>query len=139
MAADPKNMGIRQALTRAHINLAENLTASGNPREALVSLRRAQPMLDDLVARDPSNVMLASDHATLAKCLGEAHAARGNGREARQAFDRAAGEYGRLKADGRLPTSNEIFLKEALRGRARCEAALASKTASKNPKSRPSQ
>ena len=91
MAADPKNMGIRQALTRAHINLAENLTASGNPREA------------------------------------------------RQAFDRAAVEYGRLKADGRLPTWNEIFLKEALGGRARCEAALASKTASKNPKSRPSQ
>jgi eukaryotic-like serine/threonine-protein kinase len=138
-AADPKNMGIRQALARAHMNLAENLTASGNPLDALVSLRRAQPMLDDVAAKDPSNAMLASEHATLARYFGEAHAANGNVREARQDFDRAVGEYERLKADGHLPASNEIFLRDAITGRARCEAALASQTASKNPKSRPSQ
>jgi hypothetical protein len=96
-------------------------------------------MLDDLVAKDPSDAMLASEHATLAKYFGAAHAARGEVREARRADDRAVTEYERLKSEGRLPASNEIFLGEAIADRARCDAALASKTASKNPKSRPSQ
>jgi tetratricopeptide (TPR) repeat protein len=137
VAADPKNMGIRQALARAHLNLAENLTASGNSGEALASLRQAQPMLDDLTAKDPSNAMLAAEHAILGKYFGHAYEARGDVREARRAFDRAASEYERLKSAGRLPAASEIFLKEAVAGRDRCDAALAAKAAPKNPKSGP--
>jgi non-specific serine/threonine protein kinase/serine/threonine-protein kinase len=136
-AADPKNMGIRQALARAHINLAENLAASGNPREALASLRRAEPMLDDLTSKDPLNAMLASEHATLAKYFGYAGELLGNFREARQAYDRAVREYERLKAGERLPGPSELFLRESIAGRARCDAALAAKAASKNPKAAP--
>ena len=137
VAADPKNMGIRQALARAHVNLAENLTTSGNPGEALASLRRAQPMIDDLAAKDPSNAMLAGEHAILAKYFGHAHEALGDVREARHAYDRAVSEYERLKSAGRLPAASEIFLREALAGRDRCDAALAEKAVPKNPKSGP--
>ena len=137
VVADPKNMGIRQALARAHVNLAENLTASGNPGEALASLRRAQPMIDDLAAKDPSNAMLAGEHAILAKYFGHAYEAVGDVREARHAYDRAVSEYERLKSAGRLPADSEIFLKEALAGRDRCDAALAAKAAPRNPKSGP--
>jgi tetratricopeptide (TPR) repeat protein len=121
------------------MNLGENFTASGNPREAIASLRRAQPILDDLVAKDPSDATLAGSHATLALYLGQADAARGNFREARHAFARAVTEYERLKAAGRLPASFDTFLKDAVDGAARCDAALSAKTDSKNPKSRPTQ
>jgi non-specific serine/threonine protein kinase/serine/threonine-protein kinase len=135
--ADPRNAGIRQALARAHMNLAENLTSSGRPADALVALRRAEPMLDELAAKDASNAMLASEHATLAKYFGQAYAALGNVREARQAYDRAIGGYERLKSAGRLPGPSEHFLKEAIEGRAQCDAALDAKTASRNPNAAP--
>ncbi|MDL2718726.1 MAG: protein kinase [Acidobacteriota bacterium] len=138
-AADPKNMGIRQALARAHMNLGQNLTTAGDSLEALVSLRRAQPMLDDLVARDPSNAMIASDHAMLASFFGAAYLANGDAREARRFFGSATGEFERLKAEGRFLGSSELLLRDAIAGRARCDAALAARPSSKTPKSRPTQ
>ena len=136
-AADPKDMGIREALARAYSNLGYNLAASGNPRDALARFRKAQPIYDDLLVKDPSNAHVASSRALLEKNVGDAQEALGDVSEAREAFDRAVTAYERLKAEGRLPGPHEAFLRQALEGRARCDAALASKGASKNPKSRP--
>jgi tetratricopeptide (TPR) repeat protein len=138
-AADPKDMGIREALARAYANLGYNLAASGSPRDALARFRKAQPIYDDLLAKDPSNAHVASSRALLEKNVGEAQAALGDVNEARAAFDRAVKAYERLKAEGRLSGPHEVFLRQGLEGRARCDAALASRTASQNPKPRPTQ
>jgi eukaryotic-like serine/threonine-protein kinase len=122
-AADPKDMGIREAVARAHLNLGENLTKAGRAPEALASFRRAQPLFDDLVSRDPSNAMLASQHAALAKFTGDALEEQGDVRDARAAYARSLLELERLKGEGRLLGSAEIFLAEAAAGRDRCDAA----------------
>jgi eukaryotic-like serine/threonine-protein kinase len=136
-AADPKDMGIREALARAYANLGYNLAASGSPRDALARFRKAQPIYDTLRARDPSNAQIASSSALLEKNIGDAQEALGNASEACRAFDRAVTTYERLKAEGHLPGPHEVFLRDGLAARARCEAAPASRGGPRNPKSLP--
>ncbi len=132
-------MGIREALARAYANLGYNLAASGSPRDALARFRRAQPVYDDLLARDPSNVQIACSRALLAKNIGDAHSALGELTEARKAFERAVTAYERLKAEGHLPTTHEVFLREGIAGRDRCDASLAARGVRRHPKSGPTQ
>ncbi len=138
-AADPKDMGIREAIARAYINLAANLSIAGRSREAVATLTRAQPIVDELVARDASNAVVASQHAGHALVRGEALEKGGDVRTARESFDRAAREYEAMNSEGRLPASARTYRDQAIAGRARCDAALASTGVLKKPKSRATQ
>ena len=133
-AADPKDMGIRGALGRAYKDLGYHLTASGSPRAALAAFQKARLIFDELVAKDPSSAFNVSNRALLSKNMGDAQAMLGDLHEARNEFDRAIVVYERLKVSGHFLPVHDRYLKEALEGRARCEAALSAKPASKNPK-----
>ncbi len=111
-AADPKDDQARFDVMAAQADLADSLTATGHPEQALDYARQAVTGLETLMAADPSNAMYLRNSALAGRKVGAAHAALAaqetldrsvrttHWSEARAAYEQARERFTALKAKG---------------------------------------
>ena len=136
-AADPKNNQARFDVAAAHGQLAEALTATGQPEQALDHARQAVAGMNTLMTADLSNVMYLRNSILTHRQLAAAHMALAaqesldkpnrvaHWSEARLACERARERFNALKAKGGVRTEDADMLGRLAADTAKCDQGLA--------------
>jgi hypothetical protein len=143
-AADPQNAQASFDLAVGHVDLAEALTAKGDPLRAVEVARKGVVILTSLLTTDPTNVIYSRNLAICEEKLGEAFARSGADKnaptaerirawsDARETYVKAGVIFSSLRDHGTLPPADADQPKKFAIRTVDCQRAIEQLTAANN-------